>query len=307
VDEICFFGVDEETKIKSHTELIRAVKPGLATVQGKLVCISSPYAKKGWSYQQFQRHHGNNEAKTLVVNCPSRTLNPTLPQRIVDEAMEEDRASALAEYYGQFRDDIVDYITREMVEAVVVPGRTELPPDRTSKYYVFTDVSGGRSDDAALAIGHREGRNVVLDLLRRYQPPHRPYAVIGEMCQEIRRYDINKVVGDNYAAEFVAGAFKEQGFKYEKCEFNKSALYLEMLPRITSHEVELLDNDFMVNQIANLERRTRSGGKDSVDHPHGGHDDVANVVAGVIASAATKRIRIGALSRGENSRSLVGC
>jgi hypothetical protein len=35
-----------------------------------------------------------------------------------------------------------------------------------------------------------------------------------------------------------------------------------------------------------LERSTRSGGRDSVDHPPGAHDDVSNAVAGVLARIA---------------------
>jgi hypothetical protein len=40
-----------------------------------------------------------------------------------------------------------------------------------------------------------------------------------------------------------------------------------------------------VNQIAGLERRTSRGGKDSIDHSPGAHDDLANVVAGVVTVA----------------------
>ena len=36
-------------------------------------------------------------------------------------------------------------------------------------------------------------------------------------------------------------------------------------------------------QLCSLERRTARGGKDSIDHPPGGHDDLANAVAGVAA------------------------
>ena len=46
VDEAAFFGLDEESKVRSDTELVRALKPGLATVRGRLIGISSPYAKK---------------------------------------------------------------------------------------------------------------------------------------------------------------------------------------------------------------------------------------------------------------------
>jgi hypothetical protein len=50
-----------------------------------------------------------------------------------------------------------------------------------------------------------------------------------------------------------------------------------------SSRVELLDHPRLVAQLCTLERRTARGGRDSIDHPPGGHDDIANVVAGVLA------------------------
>jgi hypothetical protein len=35
-------------------------------------------------------------------------------------------------------------------------------------------------------------------------------------------------------------------------------------------------------QIVSLERRTARGGRDSIDHAPGAHDDVANAVSGVV-------------------------
>ncbi len=112
VDEACFFGCDEESKIRSDTELVRAIKPALATVGGKLVLISSPYAKRGYCFNQWKRNYGNNVGTMLVWCCPSRTMNPTLPQSVVDEALAEDLASAKAEYLGEWRDDIGSYLSR---------------------------------------------------------------------------------------------------------------------------------------------------------------------------------------------------
>jgi hypothetical protein len=37
----------------------------------------------------------------------------------------------------------------------------------------------------------------------------------------------------------------------------------------------------LVHQLVGLERRTSRGGRDSIDHAPGGHDDLANSVAGV--------------------------
>jgi hypothetical protein len=44
----------------------------------------------------------------------------------------------------------------------------------------------------------------------------------------------------------------------------------------------------MKQQLVGLERRTARGGKDSIDHPPGGHDDVANAAAGAIVMALKK-------------------
>ena len=109
----------------------------------------------------------------------------------------------------------------------------------------------------------------------------------------IKRYNIKSVIGDAYSAEFVVQAFVQNGIRYKKSELNKSQLYLELLPRICSGEIELLDNELMINQLSNLERRTRSGGRDIVDHPNGAKDDCANVTAGICLSLGKPKVFAG--------------
>ena len=58
------------------------------------------------------------------------------------------------------------------------------------------------------------------------------------------------------------------------------------LPLINSGRVELLDHPRLVAQLCGLERRTAWGGRDSIDHGPGGHDDVANAVAGALVAVA---------------------
>ena len=298
VDEACFFGMEAESKIKNDTELIRAIRPSLATTNGKLIAISSPYAKRGWSYKTYQRNHGNDNGDVLVWNAPSRTMNPTLDQKLVDRAIAEDPASARAEYLGQWREDVAAFISRDVVESLVDQGQTERMYQDGIRYSAFVDVSGGRGDDAALAIAHREGSKTVLDCLKRYKPPFNPQHVIGQMCRVLNQYGLRSVTGDNYAAEFVSRAFQSHGIKYRKSEKPASQLYLELLPRLQSGEIRLLDDEVLVDQIASLERITRSGGRDKVDHPKGGHDDLANAVAGVCEVSHVGRRRAGVLFKG---------
>jgi len=66
------------------------------------------------------------------------------------------------------------------------------------------------------------------------------------------------------------------------------------LPLINSQQVELLDQPKLISQLCSLERRTARGGRDSIDHPPGAHDDVANAAAGVLvlATAAARGPRL---------------
>ena len=129
VDEICFFHLAEEGKVRSDTELIAALRPGLSTTKGRLLAIGSTYAERGWAYLAWRKHFGNDESNTLVWRAPSQKMNPTLDQKVIDDAMAEDPAAARCEYLAEWRQDVAAFLTREMIERLVAPGRKELPPE----------------------------------------------------------------------------------------------------------------------------------------------------------------------------------
>lgn len=150
----------------------------------------------------------------------------------------------------------------------------------------FVDPSGGRGDAAALAIAHREGDRIVLDLARRWPAPHDPAVVVGEMAEILKRYRIARVTGDRYAGAWPEKEFLKHSIVYEASCKDKSLIYLEFLPLVLSKRVELLDIKTLFTELRSLERRTRSSGRDLVDHPPKGHDDLANAVAGVCVTIA---------------------
>jgi hypothetical protein len=147
-----------------------------------LLCASSPYARRGALWDAYHRHYGKDGDPVVVWLAPTRTMNPTVPQSIIDDAMEADPASAAAEYLAQFRSDVESYIAREIVDAAVVPGRYELPPVSGTYYSAFCDPSGGSSDSMTMAIVHRDGQRAVLDALRERRPPFAPDSVVQEFA-----------------------------------------------------------------------------------------------------------------------------
>jgi hypothetical protein len=210
-------------------------------------------------------------------------MNPSLSQSVVDRAMERDPASARAEYMAEFRSDVGALVDRDVIMACVMAGVRELPPSNMVSYRAFADPSGGSSDSFTLAIGHHDADrdSCVIDCLREFIPPFSPESVVAEIAQTLRSYNCNSVVGDRYAGLWPTESFARHSISYELSAMNKSQLYGAMLPLLNSGRLELLDNARLISQLANLERRVARGGRDSIDHPQGAHDDCANVIAGV--------------------------
>jgi hypothetical protein len=212
-------------------------------------------------------------------------MNSSIDQAIIDEAYETDPESAKAEYGAQFRDDLADYITREAIDKVTMWGRRELPPMPGIAYTAFCDPSGGISDSMTLAVAHLSPNDTcILDSLLVVPPPFNPESAVKQCAELLRRYGIATVTGDHYAGEWPVARFSEHGIEFIQCARPKSALYQDLLPLINAGRIELLEHSRLSSELCNLERRTARSGKDSIDHSPGGHDDVANAVAGVLTN-----------------------
>jgi hypothetical protein len=94
-----------------------------------------------------------------------------------------------------------------------------------------------------LAIAHRDGDQYVLDLVRGTRHKFDPQQVTAEYAQLVKAYGVGVVTGDAYASEWVKTAWRE---------------------------------------LRVLERQAHRGGRESIDHPRGQHDDYANAVCGVL-------------------------
>ena len=286
-DEIAFWRSDESAN--PDKEIIAALRPALATLDGRLIALSSPYAKRGELWTVYKRRFGK-DGPILVAQAPSLTMNPSLPERVVKDAMAEDPEAASAEYGAQFRSDLASFVDRAVVDDCVIPGRHELPFSSEFRYSAFVDPSGGSADSMTLAIGHAEDRTVVVDVIREVKPPFSPESVVTEFAELLKTYRITKVQGDRYGGEWPRERFSVHRIDYDPAAAPRSDLYRNLLPLLNSGRIELHDSDRLTNQLVMLERRTSRGGKDSIDHPPGGHDDVANAVAGLATMLSGNRV-----------------
>lgn len=286
-DEIAFWRTDDAAE--PDFEVLDAIRPGMATIpNAMMLCMSSPYAKRGALFDAFRRFWGK-DGEPLVWKAATREMNPTVAQQVVDRAIARDAAKASAEYGADFRNDIEGFVAREAVEACVSTGIRERAPVSGQRYFAFVDPSGGSVDSMTMAIAHVENNVAMLDVVREVKPPFSPEATVKDFSDLLAQYRVTKVLGDRYAGEWPVEQFQKHRVAYEQAAKPKSDLYKDLLPLINSKEADLLDLPAIVNQLCGLERRTARGGRDSIDHSPGAHDDVANSVAGVLTQARMRR------------------
>jgi hypothetical protein len=63
--------IDEASRIEDS--LISAVTPMLATTDGDLIALTTPFGKRGWFYDQWRHGEGYQRTKKTALDCPRIT------------------------------------------------------------------------------------------------------------------------------------------------------------------------------------------------------------------------------------------
>ncbi len=286
LDEVSFWR--DERSASPDTEVYGAIKPGLMTVNGTIIGISSPHRKAGLLYEKWREHYGQ-DGDVLVIRAPSMKLNPQLDAKEIAAELEKDPAKAGADWLAAWRDDLATFISRELIEAAVDNGVTVRPRVPNVRYHCMIDPSGGVGDSMTLGISHRENDLVILDCVVERPAPFQAQAVVREFAATMREYGLSVCTSDRYAASWVSQSFAAVGITLHHSARDRSEIYSDVLPIFTSGRARLLDNKKLISQFAALERKTTAT-RDKIDHPeHGGHDDVCNSAAGSLVLANDRR------------------
>lgn len=287
-EEAAFLGQDDSAD--PDVELLRALRPALARVPGSLLAvIGSPYARRGVLYEAWR--DGETEDR-LVVAADTATLNPTFRRREIDRAWETDPVAAAAEYGRdgriEFRADVASYISELAVQAVVPRGVVELRPDRSLRAVGHFDAATGSGADSAAAAVAYVGATAKLAAVRRWTPPFDPAEAAREAAALFLGYGVRQVSVDAFAPGLVASLFREHGVDCVPARRDTSSTFVELLGRINSRRVQLLDDATLLRELSRLERRPGNSGRDIVGHPARGHDDLI-AAAGFALVAATEQ------------------
>jgi hypothetical protein len=298
LEEAAFVRSLDDGAAMSDEEIIRAIEPGMGTVADPLmVIISSPHRKRGLLWKLWNRFFGKADARTLVIKAPTRTMNPTFDQEVIDEAYADDPVSAATEFDAEWRDDSSGFVAAEKLDAATDAGVEVRPRVEGVTYRAFADPAGGTGGDSfVIAVAHEEDKLQVLDLVAGVEPPFSPSEVIRQCAIVLKSYGIYTVTTDRFSGGFAPELWRQNGIEWKPSEKSRSELFLALVPMLNSGGCRLTDDEKMRAQLLALRRKVAPGGRESVDHPVGGHDDYANAAAGALVLNAGLQYRVRCLA-----------
>ena len=171
----------------------------------------------------------------------------------------------------------------EPLQACIQRGIRQRAPQADISYVGFLDMSGGSQDDATCGVAHLdpEGK-AVLDFVgtQGQRPPFDPLLAVGKHAATLKDYRIHHVYLDGYAGHTFQHALQGYGLSSEISLSSAWELYAAFEARVNSHQVVLLDQAVLEQQLLGL---VWKGGK--IVHPSGEHDDLANAAVGALLVA----------------------
>jgi len=201
LDELAFWRHEGSNPSK---EILTALRPSLGNVEGSLLlAISTGYSQVGPLYEVFRDKYGKDNSECLVWRAGTVSMNPGYSKAAIDRALKDDFSAARAEYFGEFRADLETFLSSELIETAVIPGRYELPRLKDVSYHAFCDPSGGRWDSMTLSIVHTENSRIIQDCIRVKRPPFDPGQTVQEFSKVLQGYGVRTVEGDKYGGAWI--------------------------------------------------------------------------------------------------------
>ena len=100
--------IDEAARVAD--ELIAAVRPALATTNGRIIALSTPAGRRGWYWEQWTRSEGWKRTRIAAVDCPRISA-----AFLADERQQLGEFVFTQEYECEFLDHVTAVFSSELI------------------------------------------------------------------------------------------------------------------------------------------------------------------------------------------------
>lgn len=306
MDEMAHF-IDNAGRF-SGSEVYKAMTPSIANFRrdGKIICISSPYAKYGSFYDRYVQSFQEKDF-TLMFKMYSSMVNPTIPMEILRAARRRDRVGFTCEYGGEFSDAVTAWVDDEPELKKCVVNRP-MPSSGVHDvpYYVGLDL-GFKNDGTAIVVVHREEKTnkIIVDfadvwysgssdiwelddsiykLCGKYK--HLDLIRMSDMADELTQINMmfpcKEGIFDQHNGYGLSELLTSRQLKQFKMEHFSDTLIsdvYQLTKRLYSEGlIEIPSHPILVPELLTLEAEKKAGQKVIVRQPNrmGAHNDISD-------------------------------
>lgn len=273
-DEIAHFFTEG---VRADESIFNALRPRQVQFPGcKLIMISTPAAKQGLFFNFFEE--GFKIPGRLTAQAETLFMNPLVDKDFLEKEKKRDIDNYLREFMAQFAEKVEAFLSYELVQnSLKLVG--DLPYKPGYRYYAGIDASGlaGR-DKFSLAITHKEGFNIYVDLVRSWNLAD-PDPIMNDIKELAGIYHINRASIDRYARGWVANALQKLGL-FVNTRPTLAEIYVNVKSLMLGNKLYLPDSPGIKKAFLNTQAYYGRNNALSIAHERNseGHSDEADAI-----------------------------
>lgn len=318
LDEMAFFFKDKSGKNskgnsdKDDRTIYEAVTPSVAgfkkrdgTPDGKIICISSPGAKQGKFYEEYDRSFNPDNEDQVCIQAPTWEINTTISDKYLKSKHQANPLTYKSEFGAQFSDQLTGWVDdKEIIYQNVVPGlRYKERSLQAVPHFMGIDI-GLKNDGTAIVVCHPV-YDIVDDVrVTRFEvdcadirfakdedkETFDPDEIADWISSYTEKYHIVSGLMDQYYHMSIMPKLHGKGKRqFEYRDFNEtlnSQIYQNLLTQMMTRSIRLPEgNDGnesdLVTELFSLQAEHRSKYIVRVSAPDrkGAHDDLSDALA----------------------------
>lgn len=265
VDEAAF--IDDEI-------YFQALLPMLATTDGSLVLLSTPFGARGFLYEAFT---GGLEEEYYTMQVPTYRNPKVSDDYIANQQQQLPSIEFKQEILGKFVESANAFFQADLIEECM---KGPIKKNHKSSFLGVDLARHGEDKSVFISV---DGNGNVYSIETDSDSPLTE--AIGRVKNLHEEYQFDRIYIDETAlGGGVVDILKQdlRGRTVEGITFTnkkKQSLYNTLKSKMEEGVVNLPQHSELQKELLDLEYSFTSGGKMKIEHPEGGHDDYADALA----------------------------
>lgn len=171
MDEAAFF-IDGQGN-SSAEAVFQALSPTVAQFgdKGKIILTTSVNSRSGLVYDLFSKAEAGEVDDWHVTRVDTRSMNPKISEKVIQNALKRDSESAQAEYFSEFREPIEAFLPSEAIYRAVDQTLTDATPAKPGVIYMAAIDPATMGDRYGFIVAHIVEGIVMVDYVSLMKPP----------------------------------------------------------------------------------------------------------------------------------------